>query len=82
MVAWLATSPLSSQIRTPLCSQNPGTEGGEAAEMEGQTWSRRMDKGRERGNKVGGEGDEGRQREAQILFRPQLLDATNMYMWI
>lgn len=37
MVAWLATSPLPSEIRTPLHSQSPGTEGGEAVEMEGQT---------------------------------------------
>lgn len=37
VVAWLATSPLSSEIRTPLHSQSPGTEGGGAVEMEGQT---------------------------------------------
>lgn len=36
-MAWLATSPLSSEIRTPLHSQSPGTEGEEAVEMEGQT---------------------------------------------
>lgn len=44
VVAWLTTSPLSSEIRIPLCSRSPGTEGGEAAEMEGQTgvggWTR------------------------------------------
>lgn len=27
VVAWLATSPLSSEIRTPLHSPSPGTEG-------------------------------------------------------
>lgn len=37
VVAWLASSPLSSEIRTPLCSPCPQTEGGEAEEMEGQT---------------------------------------------
>lgn len=37
VVARLATSPLSSEIRTSLHSQSPGTEGGEAVEMEGQT---------------------------------------------
>lgn len=37
VVAWLATSPLSSEIRTPLHSQSLGTGGGEVVEMEGQT---------------------------------------------
>lgn len=26
VVAWLTTSPLSSEIRTPLCCRSPGTE--------------------------------------------------------
>lgn len=34
VVARLAAGPLSSEIRTPICSQSPGTEGEEAVEME------------------------------------------------
>ncbi len=84
VVAWLATSPLSSEIRTPLSSQSPGTEGGEAAGMEGQTgvggWTR-GERGDSRGNKVGGERDEeAGLREGRILCSPQLLEVKDVSM--
>lgn len=52
VVAWLAMSPLSSEIRTPLHSSSTGTEKEEAVGTEGQTGVGGLTKG-EMGVKTG-----------------------------
>lgn len=80
MVTWLAMSPLSSETRTLLHCQSPGTEGGEGVETEGQTglvgWIMLQRPRVGQYSKGKGQRDEGSDTEAQMLHSLKLLDIT------